>query len=157
METQLRGSGNMRLAVELLLLRWALMSRTVELEAVIAALKGVGGNPHGGSVLRDVVPPAPARPTVRPSDRPAEKGPLTVDRLRALWPRVIEDARVKSPMLGALLSQTEVAAVDGGTVAIRLLDTNPVHAEGIDRQREAVAQLLGPYVSEPVRVRLEGA
>src|SRR2546422_11705242 len=38
LEPQLRSSGNARLAVELLLLRWAMMSRTVELEAVIRAL-----------------------------------------------------------------------------------------------------------------------
>src|SRR5216117_1727910 len=38
LEPQLRSIGNVRLAVELLLLRWAMMSRTVELEAVIRAL-----------------------------------------------------------------------------------------------------------------------
>src|SRR5207249_10749974 len=38
LEPQLHSSGNVRLAVELLLLRWAMMSRTVELEAVIRAL-----------------------------------------------------------------------------------------------------------------------
>src|SRR5436853_161040 len=38
METQLRTGGSARLAVELLLLRWAMMGRTVELQAVIAAL-----------------------------------------------------------------------------------------------------------------------
>src|SRR5207249_8650318 len=38
MEPQLRSSGNTRLTVELLLLRWAMMSRTVELQAVIEAL-----------------------------------------------------------------------------------------------------------------------
>src|SRR5213594_597963 len=106
-------------------------------------------------VLRDAAPLPPSQ-AVSPAV-PPEKGPVTVDRLRALWSRVIEDARVKSPMLGALLQQAEVAAVDGTTVTIRLLDTNPVHAEGIERQREAVAHLLGPYVLEPVRVKLEGA
>jgi DNA polymerase-3 subunit gamma/tau len=169
METQLRGSGHLRLAVELLLLRWAVMSRTVELEEVIKALgkepgggerpgKSEEGRAKGGDtpVLRDAAPLPPSR-AVPPAVPPAEKGPLALDRLRALWPRVIEAARAKSPMLGALLQQTEVAAVDGATVAIRLRDTNPVHAEGIERQREAVAQLLAPYASEPVRIKLEGA
>src|SRR3989475_27599 len=161
MELQIKSSGNTRLAVELLLLRWAMMARTVELEEVIRALgrePGKGERPGKGDpvpVLRDAAPLPPSQ-AVSPAV-PPEKGPLTVDRLRALWSRVIEDARVKSPMLGALLQQAEVAAVDGTTVTIRLLDTNPVHAEGIERQREAVAHLLGPYVSEPVRVKLEGA
>jgi len=161
MELQIKSSGNTRLAVELLLLRWAMMARTVELEEVIRALgrePGKGDRPGKGDpvpVLRDAAPLPPSQ-AVSPAV-PPEKGPVTVDRLRALWSRVIEDARVKSPMLGALLQQAEVAAVDGTTVTIRLLDTNPVHAEGIERQREAVAHLLGPYVLEPVRVKLEGA
>ncbi|PYO83339.1 MAG: DNA polymerase III subunit gamma/tau [Gemmatimonadetes bacterium] len=161
MELQIKSSGNTRLAVELLLLRWAMMARTVELEEVIRALgrePGKGERPGKGDpvpVLRDAAPLPPSQ-AVSPAV-PPEKGPVTVDRLRALWSRVIEDARVKSPMLGALLQQAEVAAVDGTTVTIRLLDTNPVHAEGIERQREAVAHLLGPYVLEPVRVKLEGA
>src|SRR5207248_7667292 len=62
MEPQLRSSGNTRLTVELLLLRWAMMSRTVELQAVIAALgkrEAGGGSREAGSgaatppVLRD--------------------------------------------------------------------------------------------------------
>src|SRR5438874_1622836 len=75
LEPQLRSSGNVRLAVELLLLRWAMMSRTVEL----------------------------------------------------------------------------------GAVTIRLPDTNAVHAEGLERQRDALAHLVGRYLTKPVRIKLEGA
>jgi hypothetical protein len=60
-------------------------------------------------------------------------------------------------MLGALLQQAEVAGVDGTTVAVRLLDTNPVHAEGLERQREGLGQLIGRYVTGPLRIALEGA
>src|SRR5256885_2199978 len=130
-EPQLRRSGNPRLVVELLLLRWAMMDRTVELTEVLNALKGVGPSdsrtvgrtPGESSVLRDVVPSAPTGPTVRPSDRPTstptsptvrrsdsptmaqpadrppEKGPLSVERLHALWPSVVAHPRVASPML----------------------------------------------------------
>src|SRR5438552_478481 len=167
MEVQLRASGNQRLAVEVLLLRWAMMDRTVELEAVIEALgkepgKGEGGRGKSGStpVLRDAAPaspfPLPPSPAVSPAAVP-EKGPLELDRLRGLWPRIVDDARARSPLLGALLGVTEVAMVQGGTVGIRLLDTNAVHAEGIERQRDALAQLVGRYVTEPVRITLEGA
>jgi DNA polymerase III subunit gamma/tau len=174
LEPQLRASGNARLVVELLLLRWAMMARTVELEEVIRAIgqrpgerPGTGelpgkGNP--GSVLRDVAPPSPAvspavPPAVPPAVSPAvppARGPLTMERLRSLWPRVIEDARVRSPMLGALLERAEVVSVDGAAVTIRPLDTNPVHTEGLERQREALSQLVGRYVTGPVRIKLEG-
>src|SRR5437667_771460 len=177
LEPQLRSSGNARLAVELLLLRWAMMSRTVELEAVIRALgkepvekpvekpgKGEGAGSGGTPVLRDAAPPTrspiPPSPAASPAVSPAvppERGPLSTERLRGLWPRVIEDARAKSPMLGALLQVTEVAGVDAGAVTIRLLDTNAVHAEGLERQREALSQLVARYLTGPVRIKLEGA
>ena len=159
LEPQLRTGGNARLAVELLLLRWAMMARTVELQAVIDALGKGGGqavgrsdNPGGGAPqLRD------ARPTDRPSAAvsPPERGPLTLDRLRALWPRIVEDARREKPMLGALLPAVVPTAIDGTTVVARA--TDPVHAEGLERQRESLAQLIGRYVTDPVRIRFEGA
>jgi DNA polymerase-3 subunit gamma/tau len=186
MEGQLRGSGNLRLAVEVLLLRWATMSRTVELEEVIRALGGGGGGRADGrtggqgpsddaTVLRDNAvtvrqsasppdrpfPSPPVRPTPSPPDRPfpspPEKGLLTLDRLRSLWPRIVDDARARSPMLGALLAGAEVAGVEGSVVTIRLLDTNAVHAEGLERQREALAQLVGRYLTEPMQIKLEEA
>src|SRR2546425_1027787 len=136
MEVQLRASGNQRLTVEVLLLRWAMMDRTVELEAVIRALgKEPGVRPGKGQegrgtveapVLRDAVPaapfPLPLSPAVSPAV-PPEKGPLTLDRLRSLWPRIIEDARARSPLLGALLAVTEVAVVQGGTACTALVSS----------------------------------
>ncbi len=170
LEPQLRSSGNVRLAVELLLLRWAMMSRTVELQAVIAALgkrdprsgmRDAGSGPAAPPVMRDArsdeAPTHPASRISHPDQPPPEKGPLTLDRLRALWPRIVDDARAKTPMLGALLQVTEAVGVDAGTVAIRLLDTNPVHAEGLERQRDLLAQLVARYVTEPVRIKLQGA
>jgi DNA polymerase-3 subunit gamma/tau len=168
MEPQLRAGGNARLAVELLLLRWAMMSRTVEIGQVLEALgmrqpgsgmRDAGSAPATPPVLRDASSGAPATPPAPriPHPDPPEKGPLTLDRLRALWPRIVDDARTKSPMLGALLQVTAVAGVDAGAVTIRLLDTNPVHAEGLERQREALSQLVARYCAGPVRVKLEGA
>src|SRR6184192_1338341 len=167
MEPQLRSSGNTRLTVELLLLRWAMMSRTVELQAVIEALgkretgsgkRDAGSGPATPPVMRDADSgTSPTHPASRISHpAPPEKGPLTLDRLRALWPRIVEDARAQSPMLGALLQVTEVAGVEAGAVTIRLLDTNPVHAEGLERQGEALARLVGRFFTEAVRVKLQG-
>jgi len=178
-EGKIASSGHTRLAVEVLLLRWAMMDRTVELSQVLSAL-GQGtseGGPEGKrapepaprtpSMLRDAAPPATAAPrapapasvAAMPAAAPApapvaapEPGPLTLERVRAVWPQVIVDARAKSQMLGALLGATEVVGVDGPSVAIRMLDDNAVHAEGIERQRDAVAALLGRYVTGAVRI-----
>lgn len=161
-EPQIRQSGNTRLAVELLLLRWAMMDRTVELEQVIKALEGregEGGRGAGGTgaapVLRDA-----ATVGLRTSGGPSgseEQGPLTLERLQGLWSRIVADARAESRMLGALLANTEVAAVEGTAVAIRLLDANAGHAEGIARQRDALARLVGRYATDRVRITVAGA
>jgi DNA polymerase-3 subunit gamma/tau len=177
LEPQLRASGNLRLAVELLLLRWAMMDRTVALAEVLRALGraptggGDEGNAPGGtSVLRDAAPPVPRSPALAhpqprphpdappqrvPTGGPPERGPLTLERLRALWPRIVEDARREKPMLGALLPAVEIAAVEGTTLVVRALE--PAHAEGLERQRDALAHLVGRYVTEAVRVTLEAA
>src|SRR5204862_2099142 len=170
LEPQLRAGGNARLAVELLLLRWAMMAQTVELQAVIEALekepgerpverrgKGNPGKGNPAPVMRDAAaaPPSAAVSRAVSPAFPPEKGPLTVARLKALWPRIVEDARREKPMLGALLPAVEPIAIDGATVVARAPD--PVHAEGLARQRESLAQLIGRYVTEAVRIRLEGA
>src|SRR5690349_4389041 len=71
MENQLRTTGHPRLVVELLLLRWAMADRTVEIGEVIRALgpnassvvgrQGPEGGKSGGSapVLRDAIPHVP--------------------------------------------------------------------------------------------------
>src|SRR3989454_6591078 len=124
-----------------------------------SGMRDAGSGPATPPVLRDASSGPPATPPASriPHPDPPEKGPLTLDRLRALWPRIVDDARTKSPMLGALLQVTEVAGVDAGAVTIRLLDTNAVHAEGLERQRDALAQLVGRYLTKPVRIKLEGA
>lgn len=173
LEPQLRASGNVRLAVELLLLRWAMMDRTVELAAVLRALGHAptsrgdeGSNPGDTPVLRDAAPlmppaPASARTQLHPpalpqgalAGAPPERGPVTLERVRALWPRIVEDARREKPMLGALLPAVEVAVVDGTTLVVRALE--PAHADGIERQRDALAHLVSRYLTESVRITLE--
>ena len=165
-EERLRRNANTRLAVEVVLLRWAMMDRTVEIGQVLDALKG--GGPTGRRadgptsdappVLRDVVPPSQHSPSASsPSARPpvspsTETGPLTLEHLRAVWPQIVADARVRAPMLGSLLSEAQVAAVEGRVVTLRPASAG--HGEGLDRQREVIAQVIGRYVTEAPRVKL---
>jgi DNA polymerase-3 subunit gamma/tau len=162
-EPQLRQSGSPRLIVELLLLRWAVMDRTVELGEVVEALsagQSVGswerGNVGTGKP-RDAAPAPPAVPNVQPSSVPTpspSKGPLTLEHLRSVWPDVIGRARTVGPMLPALLAGSEVAAVEGGTVVIRLGPANAGQAQGLDLKRDVLDRLVGEYVEVPVRVRV---
>src|SRR5260370_29135618 len=73
MEVQIRRGGSMRLAVELLLLRGAMMDRTVGLAAVIRALAaGTGDREAGCGNPPRAAPPPPPRPgcTARRSPLP---------------------------------------------------------------------------------------
>jgi DNA polymerase-3 subunit gamma/tau len=161
MEERIRRGGNMRLAVELLLLRWAMADRTVALGEVLDALKGGGSTGGRPPVLRDTVPQTADGPAARP---PAEsfrvspsvdKGPLTLDHLRSAWSQIVADARAKAPMLGSLLAEAEVTAVEGTTVTLR--PARAGHAEGLDRQRDLLGPVIGGHVTESVRVKVAAA
>jgi len=154
-EERLSRSANQRLLVEVLLLRWAMLDRTVEIGEVLEALKGpTAGRPDG----RTNPSPAPShtqtvsdRPAVRPSDCPTgQKLEPTLENVRSIWAQVVQDARAKTPLLGSLLAEAEVVAVEGRIVTLR--PGHAVHAEGLERQREIIAQALGQYISEAPRV-----
>jgi DNA polymerase III subunit gamma/tau len=153
MEVQIRQSGHPRLVVELLLLRWAMADRTVEIGEVLEALGGHGGQavgrsrgtgPEGGAVLRDV---AASSPTARLPDRPTA-GPLTPDRLRALWPSIVARARAVSPMLGTLLADAQVVSAADGTLTLSAAG----HGEGLAHKKDAIAKLIGEWVAGPVKI-----
>ncbi len=165
-EERIRRGGNTRLAVEVLLLRWAMADRTVEIGQVLEELgRGPGARgpgmteppsaraPSPPPQLRDSTPPAPVPGPQAPG--PASKGPLALEHLRSVWPQIVSDARAKTPLLGSLLAEAQVAAVDGATVMLR--PGNAGHAEGLERQRELIGQLIGRYVTEPPRVKLSAA
>jgi len=157
-EERLSRSANQRLLVEVLLLRWAMLDRTVELSEVIDALQGVGQS-DGLTVGRNPPKQPPSdRPSVRPSDQQPSNRPTgqklepTLDNVRSIWPQVVGDARAKTPLLGSLLAESEVAAVEGRDVMVR--PGHAVHAEGLERQRETIAQLVGRYISEAPRIKV---
>jgi hypothetical protein len=60
--------------------------------------------------------------------------------------------RAENPMIASLVAEAAVTAVAGGVVTLTLSDAH--HAEGVDRKRDALAQVIGRHVTEPVRVRV---
>jgi len=154
-EERLSRSANQRLLVEVLLLRWAMLDRTVELSEVIEAL-GTGdvGRGRGNTTPAPPSTPSPSAPPVPrpPSPVPGKKLEPTLENVRSIWSRVVTDARAKTPLLGSLLAEAEVVAVDGRIVTLR--PGHAVHAEGLERQRETIAQALGQYISEAPRVAI---
>ena len=150
-EERLSRSANQRLLVEVLLLRWAMLDRTVELSEVLEALKSGTPAPVAPPVPRAAAPSPPLQSAPLQSPPVGKKLEPTVENVRAVWPQVVNDTRTKTPVLGSLLADVEVIAVDGRIVTLR--PGNAVHAEGLERQRETIAQSLGVYISEAPRVK----
>src|SRR5262245_9289542 len=157
-EERLSRSANQRLLVELLLLRWAMLDRTVELSEVIEALgKGDVGRGTGGSQQPSPSSPPPvprpSSPVPPPSSPlPSQKLEPTLENVRSAWPNIVAEARGKTPLLGSLLSEAEAIAVDGRIITIR--PGNAGHSEGLERQRDTIAQSIGRFISEAPRVKI---
>src|SRR6266849_4456086 len=148
-EERLSRSANQRLLVEVLLLRCAMLDRTVQLSEVLDALKGGQTAKPSASHAAPSPPPQRAAPSPPVSGQKLEP---TVENVRSVWSRVVTDARAKTPVLGSLLAEAQVVAVEGRIVTLR--PGHAVHAEGLERQRETIAQMLGQYISEAPRVAI---
>lgn len=162
-EGQIRHSGNQRLVVELLLLRWALLDQTVQLAEVIRALGDPGAPalpPSRGPAPTPAPPAPPSRPSQMRDSAPVGAPPLaapvpgalSLERARQLWPGVVEQSRFTSPLLPTLLADSEITAVREGVVVLRIA---AAHRDGIERKRESITRLLEPHFAGPVRIDLE--
>ena len=164
-ETGIRRGGNSRLAVETLLLRWAMMDRIVEIETVLRG--GVGGGrgedrrggagqgtvPHKGRQASLSSPAPPSSPASLTSPTP----PFTMAGLQAAWPTVIAVARHTSVLLGEALAAARVAAVEPPRVTLDFPPEANVMRDGVERQRAAVEEVIGAQVGAAVVVVLDGS
>ncbi|HEU4569327.1 MAG TPA: DNA polymerase III subunit gamma/tau [Gemmatimonadales bacterium] len=179
-EGSVRRSGDPRLLIETLLLRWAMMDRVVDLEKVLAggggpAPAGGGGAPSappaappaapsGRADWRALVPkpeepagkaapaPAPASPPAATASAPAGASvEFTLSALRAAWPQVVDAAREEKRLLGVALGDTVLVEVAPPLVAVAQKEANPMQAETLERMREAVERLLGERLGAAVR------
>ncbi|HVZ47397.1 MAG TPA: DNA polymerase III subunit gamma/tau [Gemmatimonadaceae bacterium] len=124
LEPHFRRSGQQQLLFETLVVRFALLDRTVDIESVLRGLGGAGG---GGPIERPRAPERPARPTMPTPERQAgrQSAPTGPPRLR--------DARVAEPAPAAsMLADAPAPAVAPEPVEINRL------AAGWDDVVEAV-------------------
>ncbi len=162
-ETAIRRSGNARLVVETLLLRWAMLDRVVDLQAVLDGpppASGQGGRPRAGepapSTARRGAPTAPSpvappAPAVQPA-QVLERVAFNREALSAAWGDIVAVARAESPLLGTALAATEPVEVVPPRVTLRLTDSGAGLALTLERQRERLAALLGKIVGAAVEL-----
>jgi DNA polymerase III subunit gamma/tau len=167
-EMGIRRSSNARLHVEALLLRCALLDRTVELRDVLAAFGSGGASPPPvdeppagdqqrerpptrGKLLRDAAPsPRGARTP------PGEGGVPDGATLSARWEDVVTAVRDRRPLVAAALGHATPVGVEGDAVLLRLAESD-VHAEGLDRSRPVIEEALGEVFGVKLRVALQGS
>jgi DNA polymerase-3 subunit gamma/tau len=147
-EQSIRRSANPRLAVETLLIRWAVMDRTVDLEAVLA-----GAGPAAPR-SRQSAPPAPssAGPAAPPSS-PAPAGPLitgslTIESIADAWNGIVGQARDKSPLLATVIEHLKPVALVGNQLTVTPDDEASHMAEGAKRQLGAIQDHLNAALGQ---------
>jgi DNA polymerase-3 subunit gamma/tau len=166
-EGNIRKSSSPRLSVETLLLRWALMDRTVNLETVLGGRTPAtgGGSPPAPPSRRAAEPPSPPSGEP-PSRRVAEPSPLpapelhaefTLDGLQRAWPDLVLVARAQGRFLGEALAAARPVSADPPAVGLSVADGNPMHLEALERQRDAVQALLAKALGSPVHLGISGA
>jgi len=164
-EMGIRRSVNPRLAVETLLLRWAMLDRIVDLEQVLAG-GGAAGQRGSRSTAERAIDPVPAlTPTERsapaltalPSSSPAAplpRCPASLEAIRAAWPAVIAATRAQSRFLGEALAATQPASLDGSRLTVLMAEPNALFADRLHQEASKVEEVLSRSLGEAMRLRV---
>jgi DNA polymerase-3 subunit gamma/tau len=185
-EAVIRRNISARLAVETLMLRWAMMDRTVDLQAVLegapaerragrSGAAGGSGTPPASRTPPSAVPGSrvlhdAGRPSgpVLGSPAPLAAGPPAgaVDRsaaalsagsegpLSGVWPEILAEVRSRNRFLGEALAATTPGEVDENSLQLVLAESNPLFAEKIQAQAEAVEEVVARHVGRALRIRV---
>ncbi len=164
-ENAIRRSANARLVVETLLLRWAMLDRVVDLQAVLdggpAAPPAPGARPRAADgpsaaapAPRRAQPAVTGQPVAPPAPAPAApivgRIAFTREALTAAWPDIVATARAESPLLGTALAAAQPDDVAPPRLAIRLTEQDAGLSLSLERQKERLAALLAKVVGAPV-------
>ena len=156
-ETSIRRSANPRLVVETLLLRWALMDRTVDLEAVLSGAEPPVPReaPARRSEPRSP-PPAAARPPVSagppPPPGPLLTGSLTLEAIAEAWRGIVAQAKDRSPLLAAVIEHLKPVGLTGNRLALAPDDDASHMAEGAKRQLGPLEDLIAGAVGRRLEI-----
>jgi DNA polymerase-3 subunit gamma/tau len=153
-ENNIRRTVNPRLAVETLLLRWALLDRMVDLEEVLGRgnrASGVAGKQEAGEVgQRDSASPPPRVPASPPTAKLAP----SIEAIRAGWPAIVVAARVQSRLLGELLMAVEPAELALPWLNVVMREPNQLFAERLAGEAARVEEIISRSLGQPVRLRV---
>jgi DNA polymerase III subunit gamma/tau len=160
-ETALRRSGNPRLVVESLLLRWCMLDRMVDLAEVLSQEPGPGTRGTSGATAPAPrsAPPAssPAVPSAAaPTPGPGPKGGMTVslDAIGASWPAIVAEVRGRSAFLGEALGHSTPTALELPWLSVTLREPNPLFGEMLQREARMLEEVLRSATGQELRLRV---
>ena len=154
-EAAIKRSSSARLVVETLLLRWTLMDRVVEIEAMLKSgyqLSAISPQSPAAGRQPSVVSRQPSVPKPQPPSPHPQT--LSLETLRDAWPSILESATEKSRLLGQALAATTPVGAAGAEIRLSAGADQGMLIEGVRRQIGAVEELLSARFLEPVKVRL---
>jgi DNA polymerase-3 subunit gamma/tau len=177
-----RKSGQQQILIELLLLRFSFLDRTVALEDVLQALRGGAGeeegaapaNPRPGRAAVRETPPAPparpAPPSAPPEREPARQpesrhepparaaGPLDVAHVRRAWRAVLEDGDGVPAGMGLVLRPAQVSLAGEDAIRVAVPPGSPL-LERMESPaaRRPLEEAIGRRLRRPVRLAFAAA
>jgi DNA polymerase III subunit gamma/tau len=176
-EAAIRRGGSPRLVVETLLLRWTMLDRIVDLEQVLRGVSGSAASPPAPprttpsppasavstspSQVQASVPPRSAAEPASPSRVAAPAGPPavplagSVSALQAVWSEIVGQLRERSQFLSQALAATSPSAIESGWLTVTLTEPNPLFAEKLEAQAAVVEEVIRPWVTQPLRLRVD--
>ena len=182
-ETIRRGQAP-RLAIETLMVRWAMMDRTVDIADVLrrpGTADRLPNKPPPRStgeptppMMRDRAPATaqarvaePPTPTAVPAQvaspvsgqRSAVSAPgdVTAETVRSRWPQILDALRADKKLIAAeLLAEAVVTSVQGDVVVLKPQSGHDLAADSIDRYRAAIEAAASRVLGSAVRVAIEG-
>ena len=185
LEPRFRKSGQQQLLLEALLVRFALLDRTVSLEAMLRGMSGGGGAtsiddepaprraappPMRPVEERQVAPPpkaaapapvAPPRAPVPPPAAPVATSTAVPDVSRVVerWDDVVARVRGlgKSVAATALAHAAPIAVTAKGDVTIALDEANPIYEQALEKEKGEIGQLLREFFPGIQRVAIRAA
>jgi DNA polymerase-3 subunit gamma/tau len=165
-EAALRRSAQPRLVAETLLLRWALMDRTVDLEQVLgggasSAERRASSAGRPASRVERRAPDAGRQPPAAeaPSRRATEvalSADFSLAGLGSVWSSVIEQVRERSRFLAEALAAGDLVSVEAPRVAVTLREPNPIFQESLEQKASDIEEVIGGIVGAPVRFEIQG-
>jgi DNA polymerase-3 subunit gamma/tau len=153
-EAAIRRSASPRIVVETLLLRWAMMDRTVELAEVLQG--GPVGRRAGGP---DQASRAAALPQPPPAQGPAPAAPAAVSaappaRLPELWEAIVTAVRERSRFLGEAAAAVRPVSFEAPWLTVELDDAQGLFARPLAEQANVIEEIASGVAAVAVRLRV---